>query len=170
MGKTLESRKFRAVDKLWCQLMAQVQNNPYVMRIMGVENLLSQLRDSNEKMEHLLRDLDHYLGRKREQFYRFYFLSNDDLIELLSQSKEPTAIQPHLPKLFQTVSVIHFDNSCITAFGDKDNLLTIHQPVPTADLPIEEWAQHFEEAIKSEVRRDLTTTLINYNLANTYTS
>lgn len=37
---------------------------------------------------------------KRSAFPRFYFIGDDDLLEILGQATNPTVIQSHLKKLF----------------------------------------------------------------------
>lgn len=54
--------------------------------------LLEQLNDMNTKLEEIQKSLDMYLETKRQIFPRFYFLSNDDLLEILGQSKNPEAV------------------------------------------------------------------------------
>lgn len=45
------------------------------------------------------------LERKRNDFPRFYFLSNDELLQVLA-GKDPLSIQLHLRKLFDNIATI----------------------------------------------------------------
>ena len=54
--------------------------------------LLDTLNEMNTKLEEIQKSLDMYLETKRQIFPRFYFLSNDDLLEILGQSKNPDAV------------------------------------------------------------------------------
>ena len=71
--------------------------------IFYIADLLETLTDMNSKLEEIQKSLDMYLETKRQIFPRFYFLSNDDLLEILGQSRNPEAVQPHLKKCFDNI-------------------------------------------------------------------
>ena len=58
--------------------------------------VLDTLNGMNVKLEEIQKSLDMYLETKRQIFPRFYFLSNDDLLEILGQSKNPEAVRVFL--------------------------------------------------------------------------
>ena len=65
------------------QFRAQV-----VMEFCDDEKLLKKLSDSAVLLDQVQKGLNDYLETKRGVFARFYFLSNDDLLSILSESKD----------------------------------------------------------------------------------
>lgn len=74
-----------------------------------VSGLLEKLSEMNTKLEEIQKSLDMYLETKRQIFPRFYFLSNDDLLEILGQSRNAEAVQPHLKKCFDNIKSLRIN-------------------------------------------------------------
>lgn len=73
------------------------------------QGISEQLGNMNEKFEVIEKSLDSYLEAKRQIFPRFYFISNDDLLQILGQGKNPEAIIPHLKKCFDNISTVKLE-------------------------------------------------------------
>ena len=50
--------------------------------------------------------LGDYLERQRRAFSRFYFVGDEDLLEIIGNAKEPVKVSRHLAKMFACISAL----------------------------------------------------------------
>jgi len=118
-----EAKMFKKVDNLWHTSMDKTVENASVMAVFDQKGLLSKLEKANEMLDEIQKGLADYLNTKRVFFPRFFFLSNDELLEILSETKDPKRVQPHLIKCFEGIAGLEFTNtmdikSMISAEGE----------------------------------------------------
>jgi dynein heavy chain len=95
-----EAQKFATVDKKWKDVMFKTHTKPNVLASIDTgDELLKAFQQCNALLEQIQKSLEDYLETKRSSFPRFYFLSNDELLAILSQTRDPQAVQPHLVKV-----------------------------------------------------------------------
>ncbi len=104
----MESKKFNEIDKGFKTIMKQTNENPNCMRRGTQPELADRFRKWNESLDYIQKQLEDYLESKRTAFPRFYFLSNDELLEILAQTRNVQAVQPHMMKCFDAIKKLDF--------------------------------------------------------------
>ncbi|XP_045541953.1 dynein axonemal heavy chain 6 [Papilio machaon] len=103
-----ETRLFTIVDKSWKDNMRKVAKVPLALPAATQPKLYEELVRNNEMLDQIMKCLEAYLETKRVAFPRFFFLSNDELLEILAQTRNPHAVQPHLRKCFDAIAKLEF--------------------------------------------------------------
>ncbi|XP_030643583.1 dynein heavy chain 6, axonemal [Chanos chanos] len=103
-----EAKMFLKADKSWKEIMRKVNRLPNALRAATQPGLLEVFQNNNVLLEQIQKCLEAYLESKRVIFPRFYFLSNDELLEILAQTRNPQAVQPHLRKCFDAIARLEF--------------------------------------------------------------
>ncbi|XP_018654464.1 LOW QUALITY PROTEIN: hypothetical protein Smp_130810 [Schistosoma mansoni] len=161
-----ESKSFISVDKSYKDIMRKIQKVPLAMRATTQPGLYDTLRNNNQLLDQIQKCLEAYLESKRSIFSRFYFLSNDELLEILAQTRNPLAVQPHLRKCFDAITKLEF--------GLTSDSMNKDEPVYTNDIlamlspegervslgkglkargNVEDWLGKVEEAMFTNLRK-----------------
>lgn len=122
--------------------------------------LLHMLNRMGQKLELIQRALERYLETKRHIFPRFYFISNDDMLEILGNSKKPEAIQPHFKKLFDNLNKLKIQKNIISnktegiaMFSEDGEYMEFQKPI-LLEGPVEIWLLEVEAAMRLVLRTE----------------
>nr|XP_054751474.1 dynein axonemal heavy chain 6-like isoform X1 [Lytechinus pictus]XP_054751475.1 dynein axonemal heavy chain 6-like isoform X1 [Lytechinus pictus] len=179
-----EAKMFMQVDKSWKEIMRKVNRLPLAIRAATQPGLLETFKNNNALLDQIQKCLEAYLESKRAVFPRFYFLSNDELLEILSQTRNPHAVQPHLRKCFDAISKLEFGTVAAdgksSPTGDKDQATTSTNDIIAMISPenekvglgkglkargnVEDWLGKVEEAMMSSLRRITKAALADYEV------
>ncbi len=97
---------FVNVNSDFLKVMESFHRDPIARRTCLADGLLPLIGKMDEGLEKIQKSLDQYLETKRMIFPRFYFVSDDDLLEILGQSKDPVAVQKHIKKCFEGIKTL----------------------------------------------------------------
>lgn len=97
--------------------------------------------------------LSDYLEVKRKVFPRFYFLSDEELLEILAQAKNVHAVQPHLRKCFENIQQVKFESDLeITRMYSAEGEEVIFRPSMYPVRSVEYWLGDLEKVMRNTIR------------------
>mmetsp|Transcript_22861 Transcript_22861/g.57008 ORF Transcript_22861/g.57008 Transcript_22861/m.57008 type:complete len:4427 (+) Transcript_22861:2-13282(+) len=151
-----ESKRFQGIDKNWVKIMSKANEQPVVVQYCYGNDVLQQLLPHLlEQLEMCQKALSGYLDQKRAAFPRFYFVSDPNLLEILSQGSNPEAIQPHLQSVFDSIEYVEFHKQertqIQTIFSDVGESIQLRSRVK-AEGNIEDWLNALLREMQNSLR------------------
>ncbi len=156
-----EDKWFQHVDKRWREAMKKVKEDPLALKVGTAPGLLEMFQSSNEKLEEVTRNLDAYLEQKRAAFPRFCFVCDQDLINILSKAKTPSAVLPYVPSMFSGINLLEIgaegednENEVLAVRSAEGERMAIEKPFK-ASHEVQRWLNQTEGQMRASVARDM---------------
>ena len=158
-----EGQKFKACDRQWRKLLKIAHENPNCLQFTDTPDVLAIFTQSFNTLEQVQKGLSDYLETKRQAFARFYFLSNEELLEILSQTKDPRAVQPHLRKCFEAINKVDFQSdlamTCMYS-GENEKVEWDDKVYPEGN--VEFWLTDVEKMMRMSISTQLGLSVQDY--------
>ncbi|XP_046389338.1 dynein axonemal heavy chain 2 [Ischnura elegans] len=149
-----ESGDFDIISSDWKALTTKLYNEKNALICSQFPDLLKVLNSMNNGLEQILKQLEEFLETKRHAFPRFYFLSNDDVLEIIGHSKNPAAVQPHLKKCFDNIHKLKLSTDPLSAIGmysGDGEYVEFHNPVLIKGA-VENWLNYIVNAMRDALK------------------
>lgn len=125
-----ESEQFVGIDKDMKEIMKQGETVKNAIKFCTSEGLLKHLEQIQKDLKVCEKALNEFLDSKRRAFPRFYFVSVNDLLDILSNGNNPQKINRHMAKIFQAVGKFTLKET-----GDRPTATEMISCVGTETVP-----------------------------------
>lgn len=148
----VETSRFHNISSDFLGLMKKVSKSPMVMDVLNIQGVQRSLERLADLLGKIQKALGEYLERERTSFPRFYFVGDEDLLEIIGNSKNVARLQKHFKKMFAGVAAIllNEDNTVITGIASREGEeVKFTQPVSTVEhSKINEWLTMVEKEMR----------------------
>jgi dynein heavy chain len=106
-----DAERFAGIDTNVKRILKEAWGVRNVINACNRDGLYGELEGIGEELEVCKKSLADYLDSKRQQFPRFYFVSEADLLDILSNGNTPSKVVAHITKVFLATSTLELDES-----------------------------------------------------------
>ncbi|RMX44013.1 hypothetical protein pdam_00012965 [Pocillopora damicornis] len=155
----VETQRFQSISTEFLTLMKKVAKTPLIVDVLNIQGVQRQLERLADLLGKIQKALGEYLERERASFPRFYFVGDEDLLEIIGNSKSIPKLQKHFKKMFAGVAaiVLNEDETLITGLSSKEGEeVVFKKAVSLKEHPkVNEWLT----CVETEMRTTLATLL-----------
>jgi len=164
--------EFEKVNKKLNELMKNVNKNPKVKNFAKRE-IFKELRKNNESMDQIQKNLEEFLENKRLDFPRFFFLSNDELLQILAAAQDIRKVEKHLNKIFENIMRLELgvdkaSNQILKMISAEGEKITFSSSVKIKpDEKVEATLKEIEDKMYETIRKRINVSHSEYDVLST---
>lgn len=147
-----ETARFKGVNTEFLGVMRKVAKSPAVSDVVAIESIQKTQERLLEVLKKVQKALGDYLERQRASFPRFYFIGDEDLLEIIGNAKDIEKLQKHLRKMFAGVSLLQLDETGQRVLGmasAEGEEVPFAAPVVLKNAPkVHQWLTRVEAAMR----------------------
>ncbi|KAF8528024.1 dynein heavy chain protein 1 [Hysterangium stoloniferum] len=148
----VESARFANINTEFLSVMKKVYKSPFVIDVMNIAGIQKSLERLADLLNKIQKALGEYLERERASFPRFYFVGDEDLLEIIGNSKDILRILKHLKKMFAGISTLQLDDDLTQIQGiasREGEMVPFRDPILLKDFPkINDWLAKVESEMR----------------------
>ncbi|KAL0104886.1 hypothetical protein PUN28_016497 [Cardiocondyla obscurior] len=146
-----DSERWSRADKEFRYLIGEVSRDARVPSLRRLP--LPALINLKDLLDRCQKCLDEFLEEKRAAYPRLYFLSDEDLLELVSGSGR--GLEIHLPKLYHGIGSVVKENNLLTAIASPEGeILKLPKAINLTE-PLPQWLDNLEKEMRNALRQSL---------------
>ena len=155
---------FAKADKSFKEIVRGLKESTNVKFICNKEGLLDKIKEANNWLEEVEKGLNDYIEKKKTLFPRFYFLSNETLLKILSETKDLNRVKENLKNIFENIHNIELQDDkiilkMISNLGEKVPLKNI---ISIERKNIEDWMKELQNSMFETVKQCMERCLRAY--------
>lgn len=148
----VESSRFQNINSEFLTVMKKVYKSPFVLDILNIPGVQKNLERLADLLTKIQKALGEYLEKERSSFPRFYFVGDEDLLEIIGNSKDIRRVMKHLKKMFAGISTLQLDEeeTQLLGFASREGEeVAFRQPIYLTDFPkINDWLAKIESEMR----------------------
>lgn len=150
----IESARFGNINSEFLTVMKKVSKSPFVLDVLNISGAQKSLERLAELLGKIQKALGEYLERERSSFPRFYFVGDEDLLEIIGNSKDVQRVMKHFKKMFAGIStvILEEDDGIVTITGmtsKEGEVVHFSQSIRPFEFPrINDWLARLENEMK----------------------
>nr|CAI5837150.1 unnamed protein product [Callosobruchus analis] len=151
-----ETKIFTKVSTTYDSYAKTIDENSLVVKVMETTDIPSGIKRALRNLEIVRHGVVKYLNEMRRYFPRFYFISNKELYEVISNTGQAIEERCFLNKVFQAVYKLHQTDGKISGvLNSESELVGFEKVLAIDDVPVDKLCSNIQTELQGLIKNQM---------------